>query len=67
MCAGQGDTVCDNGETEETERRDDCTSTEVCVATTTKVYLTSPEPSVIGHNLFISQPIIKPLRPVDSL
>ena len=35
MFAGQGDTVCDNGEIEETERRDDCPSTEVCVATTT--------------------------------
>ena len=28
--------------------------------------LTSPEPSEIGHNSFISQPILKPLRPVDS-
>ena len=32
----------------------------------TKVYLTSPGPSEIGHNSFISQPILKPLRPVDS-
>ena len=30
-------------------------------------YLTSPGPSEIGHNSFISQPILKPLRPVDSL
>ena len=28
--------------------------------------LTSPGPSEIGHNSFISQPILKPLRPVDS-
>ena len=33
----------------------------------TKVYLTSPGPSEIGHNSFSSQPILKPLRPVDSL
>ena len=33
----------------------------------TEVYLTSPGPSEIGHNSFISQPILKPLRPVDSL
>ena len=32
----------------------------------TKVYLTSPGPSEIGHNSFISQPILKQLRPVDS-
>ena len=31
-----------------------------------KVYLTSPRPSEIGHNSFISQPILKPLTPVDS-
>ena len=30
---------------------------------TAKVYLTSPGPSEIGHNSFIS---LKPLRPVDS-
>ena len=31
-----------------------------------KVYLTSPGPSELGHNSFISQPILKLLRPVDS-
>ena len=31
-----------------------------------RVYLTSPGPSEIGHNSFIPQPILKPLRPVDS-
>ena len=36
------------------------------VGTSTKVYLTSPGPSEIGYNSFISQPILKPLRPVDS-
>ena len=34
--------------------------------TIAKVYLTSPGPSEIGHNSFISQPILKLLRPVDS-
>ena len=28
--------------------------------------LSSPGPSEIGHNLFVSQPILKPLTPVDS-
>ena len=31
-----------------------------------KVYLTSPGPSEIGRNSFISQPILKPLTSVDS-
>ena len=31
-----------------------------------KVYLSSPGPSEIGHNPFISQPILKLLRSVDS-
>ena len=38
----------------------------VCLSLVSKVYLTSPGPSEIGHNSFISQPILKPLAPVDS-
>ena len=39
--------------------------TPVC-SSIVKFTKVSPGPSEIGHNSFISQPILKPLTPVDS-